>query len=138
MQTLETRAIVEPEGWYLTGVALTKSGLQKVQDAFEWHYRGGWAIAEDRNAIHDPFFGDKYFEYSSGEWKDWALDIESEALGGLHHPIAKFNDEIVEFVEGVDYVLSFQNFESDRLERLAYELNALHDTMQEEMNRLGW
>lgn len=138
MQTLDPRPIFEPEGWYFIGVTLTKAGRKKVQDAFEWHYRGGWAIDEDSRVLDDDFFSDKYCnEHAGCSWEDWADDIEGNATGGMYHPVYKFGDEIVEFVENVDYVIEMQSKEAFELALLAKRLNEMHEVFSAELDRIG-
>lgn len=138
MQTLETREIVEPAGWMLTNVKLTARGRKKVADAFEWHYEGGAKIDYNPKIQFDPDFSDKYVTRGVGSVENWIDDIESDALCGLEHPTCEMNGEVLEFIEGVDYVLEWQSEEAFDLERIANALNEVHEVMQQEMTRLGW
>lgn len=138
MQTLETREIVEPAGWMLVNVRLTKVGRKKVADAFEWHFEGGSVLDYNPRAKFDPDFDDKYIHRGIGSAESWIEDIETDAKQGLEHPVCEMNGEVIEFVEGVDYVLEWQSEEAYELERIASALNEVHEVMQAEMSRLGW
>ena len=115
MQTLE-RAIIEPEGWYFIETKLTAAGKKKILDLFCYVF-------------------DNQAPYSIDSAID---DIESESTNGLMHPVLKFRDYYEELIEGVDYVLEFQSKEAFELALLAKQLNDMHETMQQEMERLGW
>ena len=124
MQTLETRPVIAPEGYFVCDCKLTKAGRQKFEDWFYDYKDPNWSASCD-NVIDDmmidavnteshPFYVlGKLFSYDEGTYR-------------------------IDLIENVDYVFEYQSFESHRLERLAYELNELHNTMQQEMERLGW
>lgn len=127
MQTLVTRPVIAPEGYFLSNCKLTKAGKQKLENFInEWRDTDCFPMSCDIGAIID--------------------DVEYECCTSETHPVYVVSAEksvtgddcVLLFVEGVDYVLEYQSFESHRLERLAYELNELHNTMQDEMARLGW
>lgn len=124
MQTLVTRPVVVPEGYFVIDCKLTKAGRQKFEDWFYDYKDANWSV-NCSNVIDDMLID--------------AVNMESHPVyvlaelfshdGGIYQ---------VDLVEGVDYVFDYQSFDSLRLERLAYELNELHNTVQEEMARLGW
>ena len=137
MQTLETNAVIVPEGYFLSAVTLTAAGRQKVTDAFEYHCRGGWVLEQNPAAINDFFFADKY-NSGCGTAADWIDDIESDAYTSESHPVCKIEGQIVELVQGIDYFFEFKSWQVWELERIAKGLNDVHEVMQEEMQRLGW
>lgn len=134
MQTLETNAVIVPEGYFLSAVTLTKVGQEKIEDVFNYHYRGGWAKEQ---GIRD-WDSDRFYERSVGSVEDWFDDIESDALAGEMHPVCKIENDIVKLVQGIDYFFEFKSWQVWELEQIAKGLNELHEVMQEEMNRLGW
>lgn len=138
MQTLETNAVIVPEGYFLNAVTLTVAGRQKVINSFEYHYRGGWMIEQNPSSINDPFFSDKYYQMKVGTAEDWIKDIEADALGGEMHPVCKIEGQFIELVQGIDYFFEFKSWQVWELERIAAGLNDLHEVMQKEMARLGW
>ena len=133
MQTLDTNAVIVPEGYFLSAVTLTKAGREKVEDVFHYPYRGGWAKEQ---GISD-WNSDLYFE-NVGSVEDWFDDIESDALAGEMHPVCKIQNDFVKLVQGIDYFFEFKSWQVWELEQIAKGLNELHEVMQEEMNRLGW
>lgn len=133
MQKLDTNAVIAPENYFLSAVTLTMSGREKIEDVFNYHYRGGWAKEQ---GISD-WNSDLYFE-NVGSVEDWFDDIESDALAGEMHPVCKIQNDFVKLVQGIDYFFEFKSWQVWELEQIAKGLNELHEVMQEEMNRLGW
>lgn len=130
------KKIVEPQGYFLKDVRLTEAGREKVSKAFEWHFCGGWAIAEGLE--NDPFFYDKFVVGGVGTAEDWVFDVESESFNGMLHPRLEINGEEIEFIDGIDYVMEMQSEEALELEILAQQLSNLHEVFERELNRLGW
>lgn len=133
---MDKKAIIEPEGWYVKDVRLTKSGRQKVEEFYVWHFCGGWAVDAGYRR-EDPDFDDFYVS-GMGTVQDWINDIESEAVAGCAHPDLSYNNEKEELIEGVDYVIEMQSEQALELEILAQRLNELHQVFEQELNRLGW
>jgi len=139
MQTLESTPIVIPEGYLIKSVRLTKAGIAKVEEHFNYFYRGGWAVEELRADEEDFFFGDNYYLYATVRLEDWVAEIEEAAAALEMAPACQFDDaKPIYFVEGVDYTVQMMSLEAYDLECLADDLNKLHEVMQEEMTRLGW
>ena len=131
------KKIVEPQGYFLKDVWLTQAGRKKVERAFEWHFGGGYL----RDAGENPSsygFWDRVDAEKIGEVEDWIFDIEFDALHGLQHPACRMKDEIINFVEGQDYVIEMQSEEAFDLELIAQRLNEAHKAFEQELNRLGW
>lgn len=131
------KPIEEVNGWILKDVKLTARGRKKVEDAYEWHFAGGYL----RDAGEDPStyeFWDRVDAEKIGEVEDWIFDIEFDALHGLQHPACRMKDEIINFVEGEDYVIEMQSEEAFDLELIAQRLNETHKTFEAELKRLGW
>lgn len=132
----QMKKIVEPQGYFLKDVRLTEAGRKKVLKAFEWHFEGGWAIAEGLQ--NDPFFYDKFVVGGVGTAEDWVFDVESESFNGMLHPRLEINGEKIELTEGIDYVIEMQSEEAFDLELIAQRLNETHKTFEAELKRLGW
>jgi hypothetical protein len=132
MQTLETTQIIAPEGYFVSNVKLTAAGRAKFEESFEYWYRGGY--------VNDTVErGDEStWEYADVSADVFIQDIECDSTAMEMAPACRIGNEEIFFVRDVDYVVEMQSFEADRLARLARNLNDLHDTMQEEMSRLGW
>lgn len=122
MQTLE-RAIIEPEGWYFINTTLTAAGRKKVSDFYD-------AVFEDEKPKN--VFGKTY------SVEDFIEDIETTSHDQCLHPVCERDGVYQELIEGVDYVLEFKSDQAYQLEKLAHELNELHNVMESEMQRLGW
>ena len=134
MQTLETTQIIAPEGYFVSNVKLTEAGRAKFERSFEYWYRGGYV--NDTTERGD----ESTWEYAKVSADEFIFDIECDATSMEMAPACRIghcNEEIF-FIPDVDYIVEMQSFEADRLARLARNLNDLHDTMQEEMTRLGW
>lgn len=134
---MEIKPIVEIDGWILKKVYLTTSGRKKVEEAYEWNFGGGYL----RDAGEDPStyeFWDRVHAEKIGEVEDWIFDIEFDAINGLRHPACRMKDEIINFVEGEDYVIEMQSEEAFDLELIAQRLNEAHKTFEAELDRLGW
>lgn len=141
MQTLETREIVEPQGYYLKGVYLTKAGRAKAESLYDYAYHGGWASDQlgkyPSCADHNDTFEESYYIKAPGTLEELISDIESQATQGLEHPVLKMEGYSDDLIEGVDYVIEFVSIEAFDLELLATRLNELHEIMEQELNRLG-
>lgn len=115
MRTLETTALIAPEGYYVYNVTLTALGRAKLYKA--------WLAAEG----------------CPGKFDDYVLDIEADSVGAEMAPAVQFDDGYeIHFIADIDYVVEYASFESFRLAKLARELEEFHAVMQEEMVRLGW
>lgn len=141
MQTLAPREIIEPQGYYLKDVYLTKAGRAKAEALYEYAYRGGWAsdkLGEYSNP-YDPndTFEEKYYFKTPATLEQLILDIESEATGGMEHPVLEMEGYTENLIEGIDYVIEFISIEAFNLSLLADRLNELHEIMEQELNRLG-
>jgi len=117
MQTLETRKIIEPQGYYLKDVCLTKAGRKKSEGIFWCAYEGWEDVPSFERMIND---------------------VEHEATACLQHPILEIEGYEYPLTEGVDYVVEFISIEAFNLQLLAERLNELHEVMEHELNRLGW
>lgn len=124
MQTLEIFVpIVTPHDFYVSNVTLTKAGIKKLEDH------------------HNDFYV-KDWNYSLESAID---DVESEALSMESDPVffvpakrsVTRNDEVFRFVRDVDFTVEMKSFQAYRLERLAEELNKLHEIFEQELDRLG-
>ena len=77
---------------------------------------------------------------------DAAFDVQCDAINTESEPMFMIRaersltekTEVLRFVRDRDYTVEMTSFEADKLARLARNLNELHETMQEEMTRLGW
>ena len=118
MQTLVTREIIEPEGWYFINTTLTASGLKKAAQFYSESF------AEIEKELYSM--------------SSFISDIEMNSTDSLSHPVCETESFYVELIDGVDYVLEFQCKEAFELSLIAKGLNDLHEVMQEEMARLGW
>ena len=122
MQKLESTPITAPEGFFVSDVALTKSGIAKLDAFINELYEGQYLI------------------------KDAAFDVKCDAINMESEPMFVITanrsitgqTESLRFVRDVDFTVEMTSFQANELARLASDLNALHNTMQEEMNRLGW
>lgn len=131
------KKIIEPQGYFLKDVRLTAAGRQKVKNAFDWHFCGGWAV-DAGHSRQEPYFYDEFHVTGMGTAQDWIFDIEADAIGGLQHPLLSIEGETVEFIENIDFVIEMQSEEAFELEKIAKELNKLHEVFEQELNRLGW
>lgn len=126
MQKLEFIPITAPEGFFVSDVKLTKSAIEKI-DLF----------------IYELYDSDNWGLYQA---KDAAFDVQFDAANMASEPmfIIRANQslteqtEVLRFVRDVDYKVEMMSYEALDIELLARNLNELHNTMQEEMNRLGW
>ncbi len=122
MQKLEFIPIIAPEGFFVSDVTLTKAGIVKLDAFITEFYEGQYLV------------------------KDAAFDVQCDAINMESEPMFVITDnrsitgqtETLCFVRDVDFTVEMTSFQADELARLASDLNALHCTMQEEMNRLGW
>lgn len=123
MQKLEFIPIIAPEGFFVSDVKLTKAGIQKL----------------------DSFMSD-FYDWLQYPIKDAVFDVECDALNMESEPMFVITanrsitdqTESLRFVRDIDFTVEMTSFQADELARLARNLNDLHNTMQEEMNRLGW
>lgn len=134
MQTLEAKQIVAPEGYYVYNIKLTTAGRAKFEQSWLYWYRGGYV--EDRLDWYNE--DESTWEYSEVRLNDWIMEIEGEATSMGCEPACKIGDEIINFSRDVDFVVEMRSYEADILSRLARDLDELHQTMQAEMERLGW
>lgn len=134
----DNKPIQQVDGWMVMHVRLTAAGRKKVEDAFDYYYYGGQAIDLDGASWNDPDFEDKYFIEPPMTVKGCISDIESEAAGSDQHPYCMIEGEEINFVENIDYVIEMQSEEAFRLGRLAESLMSMHQTMDAELNRMGW
>lgn len=123
MQTLDPRPVIEPAGWYFINTMLTAAGRKKVSDFYD-------CVVADQESKN--VFGKTY------SVKDFIEDIEVTSGDNCLHPVCERDGFYEALIEGVDYVLEFKSEEAYRLEKLANDLNELHNVMQSEMQRLGW
>ena len=133
MQTLETTPIVTPEGYFISNVKLTAAGRAKFEQAFTYWYRGGYV-----NDVIERNSDESTWEYAHVSLADWISEIEGDATIMEMAPACRIGNEEIHFLRDVDYIVEMRSFEADKLAMLAEQLNALHDTMQAEMDRLGW
>jgi hypothetical protein len=126
MQTLDFTQITAPEGFFVSDVKLTKAGIAKLE------------------AFIDEFYDfDNWGQYAVA---DAAFDVQCDAINTESEPMFMIRaersltekTEVLRFVRDRDYTVEMTSFEADKLAKLARNLNDLHNTMQEEMSRLGW
>jgi hypothetical protein len=141
MQTLAPREIIEPQGYYLKDVYLTKAGRAKAESLYNYAYCGGWASDHlgKYPSEFDPndTFEETYYVKAPGTLESLISDIESQATQGFEHPILEMEGYSDDLIEGVDYVIEFISIEEFDLQLLAKRLNELHEIMEQELNRLG-
>jgi len=126
MQKLEFTPITAPEGFFVSNVTLTKAGIAKL-DAFMYDFYDydNWG----QYAVSDAVF----------DTQCDAINMESEPMFVIRSERStSYQTEVLRFIRVRDYTVEMTSFEADKLARLAADLNSLHNTMQEEMNRLGW
>ncbi len=122
MQKLEFIPIIAPEDFFVSDVTLTKAGIVKLDAFITEFYEGQYLV------------------------KDAAFDVQCDAINMASEPMFVITEnrsitgqtESLRFVRDVDFTVEMTSFQADELARLAADLNSLHNTMQEEMNRLGW
>mgnify|MGYP006290794167 CR=1 FL=1 len=133
MQTLESKQIVAPEGYFVYDIKLTAAGRAKFEQSWLYWYRGGY-VADRLDWCNDD---ESTWDYPYVTLAQWIDDIECEALSMECEPACKIGDEIINFVRDIDFVIEMRCFEADKMAQIAAILEDTHQTMETEIKRLG-